>query len=1202
LRKILTLSTVLFALALPASVLSFTLLSTPVADAQVQAGLGALAGVVSDATKAAVPGATVVLTNPGIGLRKQTTTNAAGEFSFSPLTVVGGYNISVSAKGFSAGQVKDITTSVGTVITQNVTLTVGSEATTVEVSAGSIEQVQVDTSSVSQLIDSTVFQDSPLSVRNQNTFVGLVAGAAPDTAGTGRGFAVNGARTGSGNFLMDGFDNNDQGLGGGAQGGAVTTISPDAIQEYRVITSVPDAEYGRAGGFTTDTVLKSGTNHIHGSLFEYNRIQALAQNSWFSNYNGLRDHLVRNQYGASLGGPIKKDKTFFYATIEFQNQNQGNPASFTGITQAFYNFVKTGAYESFMEGTGAYAGPAIPNPNGDGTVNVGFCLQYLGAACPGAFAKAATLGPVFTTNYGQTPGEFPFGTTNLTNEPTDLLLGGTTYLPVPIYGQGNVISSSVFVQHRGTLKLDHRLTQADQLSFAYSLDPDRNTVNTGGGDSFPGPAELNYGGAQIFGATWIHTFTPNLINTFKAGYLRHVRNFAATGPQGTASTLSQDSITTGFGKSSGFPQLFTENQFSYEDSATWNKGRHAIKTGFRFARTRNGSSFYNDVNGTYYYWGAAGELTDGLNEQIGETLDPTDFPVAQVGELYYASASLDLTTLLAPNPYRGYRANEFAAYAEDSWKATPRLNINYGIRWDYFGPPHNFQGGIDSNVYFGNGTSVSATLNKFAPNTPILLGEQGAQFKCVAVACGVPTQGAGYAPSNGKSIIWQRNPLNFAPRLGFAYDTFGNGKLVMRGGFGIGFDRLYNNVYENIRFNGPHFVDNATGYGAGSAGIPFGLSAQLIQTPFTANTALVGNGSPVPRHVDENLKTAYYEQAHLGIETEKHGYVFEANYILTLGRQLVGIMNANTFEGRTACTSVAAPGKTPTAQQALCAAAGFGVLSSARPTSLFGNDNFRTNGFNSNFNAGQLSVRKGYSHGFQLLANYSYGKALDEISDVFTLKGGATGVATPYNRSNNYGPADFDVRHNAVITLNYESQSQAHKLLLAGWGISPIITLRSGATINVFNSSGTYQPNQDGSPGVQRALYIGKGNPKNAYNHSVSPAGLTTAGTPALNINLFTHNAKGYTFTCPTNVNSGLFCDVLGRNSLYGLRQYNVDAAVSKHISITERYKITLQAAFFDVDGHVEWGDPVGDVNSPNFGKSVTAGGREGQLSARIDF
>ncbi len=1139
-----------------------------------QAGSGTLAGTVMDSTGAQIPNATVILTNPGIGFSQIKTSNSQGGFQFSPLTVVGGYDLKVTAPGFAVAEVKEITTSVGTTVTQNLKLVPGGASTTVTVEGSSSEQVQTDTSSVSQLIDNTIWQSSPLETRSQNTFVGLTAGAASDSANTGRGFAVNGARTGAGNFMVDGFDNNDQGLGGGAHGGAVTTLSPDAIQEYRVISSVPNAEYGRAGAFATDTVLKSGTDRWHGSAFEYNRIQALAQNNWFSKQSGLRDHLVRNQFGGSIGGPIKRDKTFFYATAEFHRRSTGNPQTFTGITQDFYNFVKSGAYEKFLEGT-AQQNPTV---RADKTVGTGFCPQYLGTTCPGAFAQVATVGPVFAKNYAATPNEFPFGTTNLSDEPTDLLLGGTTYLPVNIYGDGNVITADVYAQNRGTIKLDHKLTDRDQLSFTYSADLDSDNVSNGGGTAVPGPPELNIGGAQIFGASWTRTFTPNFLNTFKAGYLRHVRNFSASGPPGVPSSYSADTIGTGFGATAGFPQLFTENQFSYDDAVTFSRSTHTFKAGFRFVRTRNGSSFYNDVNGTVIYWGAADVLTDGLTSEVGEAVDPVDYPSSTYGSLYEATASLDPTTGKAPDPYRAYRANEFAVYAQDDWKATSRLTLNYGIRWDYFGPPHNAVPGVDSNVYFGSDTTLKSTLSPFAPNVPLLLGEQNATFQ--------------YATDNGRSTIWNRDLNNFAPRLGFALDTLGNGKLVLRGGFGVGYDRLYNNVYENIRFNGPRFVDNAYGFGAGNGSISPALRAALVQSPFAGNSALaVAGAAPVPRHVNQNLKTAYYEQAHLGIETQMKGYVLETNYIGTFGRQLVGLMNANTFEGRTACST--------TALRANCTAAGITNFATTRPNIRFGNDNFRTNGFSSNYSSGQVSVRKGYSHGIQLLANYTYSKAMDQISDVFTIKGGATGIPTPYNPSSNYGPADFDVRHNASVTATFVSQSATHKLLLAGWGFSPIVTMHSGSPINVRSGNSAYDPNRDGTLGVERVIYIGSGHPSNAYNHNVSPA------NGAFQKSSFSSPTS---FTCPKNINNGLFCDVGGRNSLYGLRQYNFDAAISKHLALSERFNLTLQAAFFDVDGHPEFADPVGDVNASNFGKSTQTlgqgaqGFRNGQLSGRIDF
>lgn len=1150
-----------------------------IAVAQVEAGLGAVAGIVTDPTKAAIAGATVVLTNPGMGYHKETTTNAAGEFTFPALTVGAGYKLEVTAPGFSRGQVSGIETSVGTVITQNVILPVGTESTTVEVQAGATEQVQTDTAEVSQLIDSQVITQSPLLRRDTNSLVGLTAGAANDSAGTGRGYAVNGARTGTGNFLLNGFDDNDQGLGGGGSffsGGALVSLSPDAVQEYRVLSSVPDAEYGRAGGFTTDIVMRAGTNQWHGSLFEYNRIQALAQNNFFSKRSGLQDHEVFNQFGGSVGGKIYKDRTYFFSSIELYRDREGAPVTFTSMTSDLYKYVQSGQYETFME----------QDPNG-------FCEQYLGATCPGGFADVATTAANFNKLYAQSPQEMPFGTRNFSNTLTDLW--GLT-LPINVYGDNDVIQKSVTDANRGSIRLDHRLTGADQLTFTYAVEEDNDSLNNGGGGSTPGPPYVDYGGAQIFGARWTHTFTPNLLNDFRAGYLRHVRNFAAGDP-GVSQIETADSLYTGFGAYDGFPQLFTENEFSYEDALSWTKGHHNYKGGFRFVRTRNGSSFYNDVAGTIYYWGAPSLLTDGLNDVDAERLldGGTTGPAhTAYGTLYYLSAAEDPSTDTAPDPYRGYRANEFNAYVEDGVKVTPRLYVSYGIRWDYFGPPHNFKGGVDSNVYFGNATSV-ATTNPFAPGGSLYLGEQSASFRCVGFSpCGNPnaTTAAGYALASGTSTIWDRDFNNFAPRLGFSYDTTGTGRLVVRGGFGIGYDRLYNNVYENIRFNAPHFVDSATGYGAGSAGVSESLLAAAAVQPFTANGDLP-TGAAVPRHVNQNLKTAYYEQAHFGVETNLlKGYVVEANYIGTFGRQLVGLMNANTFEGRVACSTAA--------EQAACAAAGLTTaqMSTARPNSTFGNDNFRTNGFSSNYNGGQLSVRRSYAHGFQISGNYTYSKAMDEISDVFTVKGGATGIVTPYNPSNSYGPADFDVRHQFNLSANYRSQSATHRYLLGGWGISPIFQAHSGTPIYMKDGNSSYDPNKDGTTGVEWIVYTGNGSPKKSYNHSNSPAGNGTPGSGAITA------TNWQPYACPANVNHGLFCDVPGDRGggMYGLRQYNLDMQVSKLIPIGERFSLTLQAAFFNVDGHTEFGDPNGDINSTSFGESTSAGIRQGQLSARIEF
>ena len=1119
-----------------------------------QAGFGGVAGTVTDTAQAAIRNATVTLTGTN-GENRAMKTNSLGAYLFTAVPVGGGYTITVSAPDFTTTKVTGLSTTVGTVLTQNVVLSVGSASTTVEVRATNVEQVQLDTSSVSQLVDNTIFQDSPLETRTQNQFVYLVAGAAGGGP-TNRGAAVNGARSGTGDFLVEGMDNNDQGQGGRGYtfgtAGAVASISPDAIQEYRVITHNPSALYGRTGGFATDTVLKSGTNKFHGSLFEYNRIQDLAANSWFSNYYGLRDHLVRNQFGGSVGGPIYRDRTFFYAAVEIHHLRTGQPVTGVVTTQAFLNFVNTGAFETFQE----------TNPNG-------LCMQANGVACPGAFNKSHTLGTDFKALLASEPEAFPLGTQNPVTVGDGLYSAGLQY-PVPIYATVGESQGDDTDQNRASLKIDHKLTDKDQLGFAYILDfVNTNVAFAAGGSTF-GPNESIVAGAQVFTGNWTHTFSPTLQNLGRIGYTRHVSNFSSPGTQGVPMIFTADDPTyAGFGASSAFPQLFTENEFLYEDMLTKDVGKHSLTVGFRYIRTRNGSSFYDDFNGTLEPYDVETLVTD---ETFDDQADLAVYGAPVYGSLYEASAAIDTTTNQAPNPYRGFRANEYSAYAQDDWKVTNKLTLNLGLRWDYFGPPHNFQAGYDSNVFFGSFTTPTPNGNPFLPNSPFIGAMEGATFQLV--------------PNAQHSTLWNKDTNNFGPRVGFAYDPTGAGKMAIRGGFGIGFDRLYNNAYENIRFNAPRYADNAIG--AYINGVVAGGLDQpaLLNLPFNANSLFSAyGGKPVPRHMDQRMVTAYYEQVNFGVQHElARGYVAEVNYIGTFGRKLVGLKDANNFNGRTSCPTLTAT----------CKAAGFTTVTSARPNLSFNSDNFRTPGFNSNYNGLQVSVRKGYANGLMFLANYTYSKALDEISDIFETKTGQEGITDVLNPAYDYGPADFDVRHLASITLNYESQWKKRDLLLGGWGISPIISLQSGNGFSIIDSAATYNPNKDGRPGFDRAVYTGPGGYKNAISGSASP------------------NGKGYLkpsqfapYACPSTVNLGLWCDPpMSRNAFFGPGFSDVDVAVSKRLFITEAQHLTAQAAFFNLLNHPIFSNPVSDINNPEFGfaESTANNSRVTQLSLRYEF
>ena len=857
-----------------------------------QAGTGELSGVVTDPQGAVVADVPVKLTNSSTGTTRTTTTNSSGFYRFPALPIVGTYTVEAAPSGFRSVKVENVIVTVATVTNRDIKLEVGTtnEQVTVE---GNTQQVQTSESAVSQLVDRRVWEQMPLETRTQNEFINLVAGAVPQIFdNTFRGAAVNGTRTGTGNYLVEGVDNNEQGQGGvaiiGGAGGANTSISPDAIQEYRVITHDFNAEYGKAGGFVTDTVLKSGTNQWHGSLFEYNRVQALAANDFFSNRAGIQDSLVRNQFGGSVGGPIIKDKTFFFSSVEFHRRRQSQPLTGVSYTRQFYDFVNSGAFEQFME--------SAPG---------GFCQLNLGAACPGGFSGSATVGPIFNAQEQQFPNAVPIVDSTIT--PAECAAGNPAcagqgvftgqalfgvgqpiQYPVPLYDTATESDQLPLNQYRVSLKVDHKLTNKDQINGVYLLEDATSSDSLGGGDATFGVPFENPNRAQTLGLTWTHTFSSNVLNQAKAGYTRRVADFTAPGTDGIPSLITIDSLSGGFGGSQGLPQFFTDNDFQYKDDLSITKGNHSLKFGGEYRRTRNGSSFFNDKNGHFWSWGGEDLITDSV---FSDEADQLYFGQPYYGTWYSAGAAVNPTNGQLPEFYRGYRANEFGVYAQDDWRIHPRFTLNLGVRWEYFGPPHNFQDGLDSNFYFGPATTPIATTstNPYFPiNNPLYAREATGAFQ------------------QRNSDIWAKDYNNFGPRVGFSWDLFGTQKVVLRSGFGMFYDRIYNNIFENIRFNPPGFwrlhrgcsVQRCRRGRSGDPGIV--LRAVHCEWPIRGSYPFpAGLPKATPRHMDENLVSPYYEQWSFGLQYDLgHNLILETNYIGTSGRKLMAIRNINTFDGR----------------------------------------------------------------------------------------------------------------------------------------------------------------------------------------------------------------------------------------------------------------------------------------------------------------
>jgi hypothetical protein len=1200
--------------------LLFTVLGLLAGTLWAQGGTGELTGLVSDPSGAVVANAQVTLTNTATGDTRTTVTTAAGTYRFPALPVVGTYTLDTAPKGFKSAKVSGIVISVGIIVSQDVHLELGEGSEQVTVEAG-VQQVQTQESSVSDLIDRRVWQQMPLETRDQNQFINLLAGAAQGNVafgmngGTDRGAAVNGTRSGTGNYLVEGFDNNDQSLGGGnavntgsSTGGANTSISPDAIQEYRVIEHNFSAEYGKAGGFVTDTVLKSGTNQWHGSAFEYNRIQALAANSFFSNRGGFTDHLVRNQFGGSIGGPIIKDKTFFYFTTEFRRDRSSSPLTGTSLTPDFINFVNSGQFEQFLEATGPYAGVNVaPTSPTNGYQGSPFCGT---AGCPGAFAAESTLGPIAKNLLATQP--LPLcvpGAHNcaaLTNIGSGLYTGaGQTQFtpnasvwvqpdgvtPIDEFGSVTVGQSLVLNQARYTAKIDHKIGNNDSLNGSYLYDNGDSNLQWAGGANIFGPDLPLHARAMNAGVTWSHTFSPTMLNQARISYTRHTADFPGSAAQNAggipAILTSVDAFQAGFGNSNNLPQFFTENEFNYKDDLSITHGKHNFKIGAGYTRTRNGSSFDADFNGLFLPYGVEDILTD---MQFSGSADNLFAHGPYYGSWFYAEASIDPTKQPATRPvyYRGFRANEFSAYMQDDWRIHPRLTLNLGLRWDYFGPPHNFQANLDSNFYSGApvvpltcGGVPCQQVNQFLPSTNPVIAAFGTGALQVR-----------------NSEIWNKDTNNFAPRLGFSYDVTGKQKLVVRGGFGVAYDRMFNNVFENLRFNPPFFC--FCNFGAFVNGVPGSAQATpgIYTVPFTSfglfnSPTEFPGGLPLtsPRAIDQNLVTAYYEQTNFGFQYEvAKDLIWETNFIGTYGRKLLGIKNLNTYPGRLA------GGINP-----LSGNPNAGV----RPNPLVNSINLRTNGFDSNYNAVQTSLRKRFANGLSFDANYTYSKALDIISDTFTPRG-AVGVVQPTDSLNpqlDYGPADFNIKHRFVVSYSYDVPFLKANRWLGGWSVSGIVTAQSGVPFAPFNGStaGAGDVNHDGVFN-DRLAYTGAGSITNAYLNSSPANGYFNGGAFAQ-------------VTCPPSANQGLWCEgpsvgQINRGSLTGPQYVDVDMSLAKRFKIKESAGLTFQAGFFNLFNHPNFAVP--DANFANltttFGKSIATalpgqgGARVGQLSLRFDF
>ena len=1172
-------------------------------------GLGSIAGRVTDPAGAAVVGAQVTATLEGKGFSRSAVTDADGLYvlpSLQPAT----YSITVEAKGFSTSKQTGITLLADQALTLNVAVTLGATTEVVTVMSNAV-QVDTSTSTLKQVIEQQRISELPLNGRNAATLTLLVAGAvnAPN-GGADQGatktfpgavtFSANGARQNSISYQLDGGNYVDE----------YTNVNqpfpfPDALQEFSVQTSNYSAEYGSNAGGVVNVITKSGTNEFHGDAFEFNRNPAFNAQNFFATPT-TPDKVKRNQFGGTIGGPIIKDKTFFfggYQRTEFRNLVLGSQKA-VGQTDV-NNFLAAGPLLSVPGNPNSARLPGVIDP----------AVATMLGVIPGC--NVVGCGVAFNANAGQPDPNAKFS-----------LVGS-----IPTGSNPTVPFSKPDIENFDSAigRVDHSFSQNDKLSGRYEFDRFTKAAVFN-------PLQLvSYTDAtfnitaQNFLVHVTHVFSPRLVNDFRFSYSREIshRGPGAGAVDATAFGVSipfepTPSAIQGVGVQGGFsfgdnpPAFFTRNNYTFANDASWEVGKHDFHFGGSFERSSvDLNNFFNQPG--IFGFGSADDYLS--SAPIGAV--PTGSITGGTYELFLAGILSDgagvgngFALQQGAGEFKNNRANFVGVYAQDNYRVTRRLTLNLGVRYE---PAFPWSDTGDRWAQVNLAAMAAGTVSRVYPNAPpgiFFSGQNG-----IASDPGMP--------KNALNTSW----TGFAPRVGFAYDVFGDGKTSLRGGAGIFYDTrvmgmLSNRFVDEWPFS-PQFILSTAGSSSPSASSSPGSFSDPLCKLATTQATLHCNGgqaasyptfpSPFPAPTNfayippfNEIAVSYDPSGNYHVPT-----TYEWN--LTIERQLPGSIlfrvayvgsrtlhileteyyNPSSPNGIPGCatpgaptdSSVGAPGKAGTglANCTVFIGSGGAFLKNTFSSTVQAD----ITDINASYNALQTSIEKRMSHGFTFLANYTYSKSMDDLPFGEGVSGFDTGYSTlpfsaPGRHKMDYGPSSFD--HTHVFTGSYvwhsptvKSSNTFLRYLLGDYEFGGIISAASGRPITVL------QGTELSSTGI--------GQDRGTFISGVDPYGSTScAGVTAKCVSWLTPNA----FMTTAAIKTGCVATFtpacmlptfgnVGKNVLRLPKTSDWDVQISKYFNFTERFKLQLRAEYFNV------------LNHPNFApESVSTGAVNGtdQISA----
>jgi len=1051
----------------------FTALCILIASQMFAASVGSVSGTVKDSTGAVVPSVKLTLTSTGTNAQVTTTTNPSGEFQFLQLAPTT-YTLTAETQGFKKINVSSVLVQVDQITHLELTLEVGTVTDSVQVESAA-PLLENDKSTLSSVVDSRNIGNMPLNGRQALDLALITPGVLPTASGTQvLSFNVAGARSQSNTYLWDGASNMDTQVNGNLNNFRIG----DAIQEFSVQTSVASAEFGRGTGGTVSMVTKSGTNSVHGSVFEYLRNNDFDSTDFFINkQGGTKTPLHRNQFGGTMGGPIKKNKTFIFGS--FEEFRQVNPT------------------------------PTLTR-------------------VPTAAERAQVTDPISKALLKYWPDPNTTGTNNFIANAT----------------------ASTF-DYTGLVKVDHKINDNDQLSARFA--------NYQGATFTAGalPLEGGNGNTPVSRNGVLietHTFSPTLFNEFRAGYSRNQTfitvqdnglNAASIFTDSTGKPLSgvvdgtkniQDSglptvsVAGGFaplGSTTNLPQGRITNTFEIFDNMSWVSPFGATKHSFRF--------------GYHQRREQARRYLDSTERGSFNFLNWADFAAGQINTSSFKTGSTLAYWDRIP----------WDIYFQDQWKVKDNLTVNYGIRYEY--PSAIYQTRNDATNFIPGVGPVLLGTNQLLSIDPTKKGYAALALSPSPVSVG------------NSGVNSDKN--NFGPVVGIAYTPrfakrlFGNDDTVIRAGFRVGYDDIFNNIPANMGLNAPYNLTTTQTAGVTQPG-KFSYA-----TGFDQNVPLVkfdANGKPLIGLVgfnaeDPNIRSSYLYQYNLGIQRRVgQNFSMEVDYQGSAGHKLglfvdqnqpTVIVNDLTKRGN----------QSPNVQ--------------VYPYPTFGSIGTGVDIGNSHYN-GMVSTAKYQSRrGYFLQASYTLSHSIDYTSAFFGSSGELSSAANPKQLNLERGPSSFDTRQRAVVVYNADlpigpghrlmgSNNLLNRQLFGGWSISGITSAQTGQPFTVYNTSNDFSGfNQF----ADRPDYIGSGPLQTNYSN------------PDL-----AFSPSNFSATPPTGR-----VGTSGRNEFVGPGLVNYDFTALKSFPIWgERTHLTMRADFFNLFNHTNFANPGhSESSTATFGK-----------------